>query len=411
MVCFERRYSRSSEKDYLTICWSMSFEGCSWVEIDLAQDSRDEPGMDRYPGGQFPNAAFFWPALAAASAGEIASSFAAHFLGSSGDADGDRTPQEPEGATPSKIALELHSVRLRDFTMVKSGVPTLLCTPLALHGATLADLAAGHSLVAALRDARIGRLFMTDWRSASADMRFLGIDECLADLNVLVDGVGGLVDLIGLCQGGWLSLVYAGRFPAKVRKLIMAGAPVDIAARQSRLSAKAEATPLAMFQSLVNLGDGRVLGRNLAKFWGNDADANGIRETLQTLQLIGSPEFTRLEAIFKTWNSWTIDIPGKYYLEVVEKLYKRNELANGSFVALGQKIDLSRLRLPMYLLAGSTDEVVAPEQLLAVERLVGTPPEYRRHEVAPCNHLGLFMGKRTLEEYWPRMVRWMKEVD
>ena len=52
---------------------------------------------------------------------------------------------------------------------------------------------------------------MTDWRSASADMRFLGIDEYLADLNVLVDRVGGLVDLIGLCQGGWLSLVYAGQ--------------------------------------------------------------------------------------------------------------------------------------------------------------------------------------------------------
>ena len=367
--------------------------------------------MDRYPVGQFPYAAFFWPALVAASAGEIASSFAAHFLGSSGDADGDRTPQEPEGATPSKIALELHSVRLRDFTMVKDGVPTLLCTPLAMHGATLADLAAGHSLVAALRGAGTGRLFMTDWRSASADMRFLGIDEYLADLNVLVDRVGGLVDLIGLCQGGWLSLVYAGRFPAKVRKLIMAGAPVDIAARQSRLSAKADATPLIMFQSLVNFGDGRVIGRNLAKIWGNDTDASSIRESLQTLQPIGSSEFAQLEAIFKNWNSWTADLPGTYYLEVIEKLYKRNELAGGSFVALGQKIDLSRLQLPMYLLAGSADEVVAPEQLLAVKRLVGTRPEHLRHEIAPCGHLGLFMGKQTLEEYWPRIVRWMKETD
>ncbi|SHK40911.1 PHB de-polymerase C-terminus [Bradyrhizobium lablabi] len=295
--------------------------------------------------------------------------------------------------------------------MVKSGVPTLLCTPLALHGAAIADLAAGHSLVAALRGAGIERLFIADWRSASADMRFLGIDEYLADLNVLVDCVGGLVDLIGLCQGGWLSLVYAGRFPAKVRKLVMAGAPVDIAARQSRLSAIAEATPLIMFQSLVNLGDGRVIGRNIAPFWGNDTDASDIRESLQLLEPIGSPEFTRLEAIFKSWSSWTIDVPGTYYLEVIEKLYKRNELAGGSFVALGQKIDLSRLRLPMYLLAGSADEVVAPEQLLAVERLVGTQPEYLRHEVAPCNHLGLFMGRRTLEQYWPRIVRWMKEVD
>jgi poly(3-hydroxyalkanoate) synthetase len=252
---------------------------------------------------------------------------------------------------------------------------------------------------------------MTDWRSASADMRFLGIDEYLADLNVLVDRVGGLVDLIGLCQGGWLSLVYAGLFPAKVRKLIMVGAPVDIAARQSRLSAKAEATPLITFQSLVNSGDGRVIGRNLAKIWGNDTDANSIRESLQTLQPIGSSEFAQLEAIFKNWNSWTVDLPGTYYLEVIEKLYKRNELAGGSFVALGQKIDLSRLQLPMYLLAGSADEVVAPEQLLAVKRLVGTRPEHLRHEIAPCGHLGLFMGKQTLEEYWPRIVRWMKETD
>src|ERR1700730_8918434 len=367
--------------------------------------------MDRYPGGQFPYAAFFWPALAAASAGEIASSFAAHFLGFSGDADGDHTLQEPEGATPSKIALELHAVRLRDFTVAQSGVPALLCTTLALHGAAIADLAVGHSLVAALRGAGIGRLFMTDWRSASAEMRFLGIDEYLADLNVLVDRVGGLVDLIGLCQGGWLSLVYAGRFPAKVRKLVVAGAPVDVAARQSRLSAKAEATPQIMFQGLVDLGDGRVIGRNLAKFWENDTDANGIRESLQTVQPIGSSKFTQLEAIFKNWNSWTIDLPGTYYLEVIEKLYRRKELASGGLVALGQKIDLSRLRLPMYLLAGSADEVVAPEQLLAVERLVGTQPEYVRHELAPCNHLGLFMGKRTLEESWPRIVRWMKDFE
>jgi hypothetical protein len=52
---------------------------------------------------------------------------------------------------------------------------------------------------------------------------------------------------------------------------------------------------------------------------------------------------------------------------------------------------------------------VAPEQLLALERLVGTPPEHFRHDVAPCNHLGLFMGKQTLEENWPRIVHWLKE--
>lgn len=364
--------------------------------------------MDRHFGDQFSYAAFFWPALAAISAAQMTSSIAGRLLGF--DANGDGPRQEPEGATPSKIELELHTVRLRDFTVTESGIPTLLCVPLALHGAAVADLAVGHSLVAALRAAGIERLFMADWRSASSDMRFLGIDDYLADLNVLVDHLGGPVDLIGLCQGGWLSLVYAGRFPAKVRRLVMVGTPVDIAAQQSKLSATAAATPLAIFQSLVDFGDGRVIGRNIATLWGNDTvDTNDIRESLQILDSTGSRKFMQLEATFNAWNSWTIDIPGTYYLEVVEKLYKRNELAAGNFVALGQKIELSRLRLPMYLLAGSGDEVVAPEQLLAVRRLVGTKPDQICHEIAPSNHLGLFMGKRTLEESWPKIAHWMRE--
>ena len=337
--------------------------------------------MERLPGGQFPYAALFWPALVAASASETASFMTAQFLEMMGD--GGRTPQ-PEGVTASEIALDLQAVRLRDFSLVKCGVPTILCSPFALHGAVLADLASGHSLVAALRDAGIERLFMADWRSASPDMRFLGIDDYLAALNVLVDHLGGAVDLVGLCQGGWLSLIYAARFPTKVRKLVMVGTPVDIAARQSKLSAMAEATPLAVFKNLVSLGDGRVIGRNLARVWrGGVIESDDIRESLQTPQAAGSPEFARLEAIFRNWNAWTIDMPGTYYLEVIEKLYKRNELATGGFVALGQRIDLSRLRLPIYLLAGNADEVVTAEQLFAVARLVRTPPEHLREEVAP----------------------------
>jgi poly(3-hydroxyalkanoate) synthetase len=366
--------------------------------------------MDRPFGAQLAYAAFFWPALAAASAGEIAQSMTAQFLGLDNTAD-EPAEQEPEGITPNKIALDLHTVRLRDFSVAKKGVPTLLCTPLALHGGAIADLAAGHSLVAALRYAGIGRLFMSDWRSASADMRFLGTDDYLAELNVLVDQVGGVVDLVGLCQGGWLSLVYAARFPAKVRKLVMVGAPVDIAAGQSELSAIAAATPLSMFQNLVDLGAGRLMGRSVAKFWGNDTvDADDIRQSLQSNEPVGSREFERLQAVFENWNSWTIDVPGNYYLEIIEKLYKRNELATGSFVALGQKIDLTKVRIPMYLLAGDADNVVAPQQLLGVTRLVGTRPNDLCQEIAPANHLGLFMGKRTLEEYWPDIAGWMKRA-
>src|SRR5664280_1198571 len=309
-------------------------------------------------GRQDPRLGFMWPAFAAASASEFAGLLAKRFVNlAMGEGDGPAA-REPKWATPNTIALELKSVRLRDFSTVKDGVATLLCAPFALHGAAVADLAPGHSLVVALRDAGLRRLFVTDWRSATTEMRLLGIDDYLADLNVLVDQLGGSVDLVGLCQGGWLSLLYAARFPAKVRKLVLAGAPIDIAARLSGLSAIAAATPLNVFQSLVVSGDGRVLGRKAQKFWGSETiDSHAIYQLLQTPEPIGSPAFAALEAIFRDWHAWTVDLPGTYYLEVIEKLYKRNELATGHFVALGQTIDLKNVRAPVFLLAARDDEL------------------------------------------------------
>ncbi len=233
-------------------------------------------------------------------------------------------------------------------------------------------------------------------------MRFRSIDDYLADLNVLVDHIGAPVDLIGLCQGGWMALTYAARFPAKVRKLVLAGPPIDIAAAPSALSDLAGTSPLAVFDELVRIGDGIVPGRKVLKFWGVDAvAAEDLRQVLQTDELPGSRDFARLEAEFRQWYAWTTDLPGAYFLEVVEKLYKRNELARGKFVALGRRIDLATVHTPIFLLGASEDELVAPLQLLATERLVGTSARDIRKAMAAGRHIGLFMGKNVLENIWP----------
>jgi poly(3-hydroxybutyrate) depolymerase len=151
-----------------------------------------------------------------------------------------------------------------------------------------------------------------------------------------------------------------------------------------------------------------VLGHKIAQFWYlHTADRADIHALLQTEQPIDSPAFAELEAKFRAWNAWTFDLPGTYYLEVVEKLYKRNALAAGEFVALGQPIDLRKVRVPLFLLAARDDELVAPAQLFAAEHLVGTPAQRIGKALAPCRHLGLFMGRDILGEYWPRIVQWM----
>jgi len=169
---------------------------------------------------------------------------------------------------------------------------------------------------------------------------------------------------------------------------------------------------LALFNELVKLGDGRVLGHKVQRFWGQETlDTPTIHEMLQTLDPIGSPAFAALEATFREWHGWTVDLPGTYYLEVIEKLYKGNEIARGRFVALGERIDLAVLRIPIYLLAARDDELVAPAQLFATENLVGTPPHALCKAMAPCSHGGLFMGRNILSEYWPHIARWIIAPD
>ena len=357
-------------------------------------------------------AAFFWPALFAASASETAR-VTAQLMTLAADDAGATAPPEPVGATPNTIVLDLKTVRLRDYGTrgpLRSGVPTLICAPLALHSATVADLAPGHSLVGALQAAGVGRLFMADWRSATSDMAMLGIDDYLATLNVLVDHIGAPVDLIGVCQGGWMSLVYAARFPAKVRHLVVAGSPIDPAAQPSDFSNLATVTPLPVFEGFVNSGGGRVFGHAVASFWGASVpDSADVQCALQIGEADAPPNLDRLAAAFDAWNAWLIDLPGHYYLEVIEKLYKRSELAAGHFTALGQTIDLSRLTLPIFALAGENDRVAAPKQVTAVTRLVSTPAELLRAAVVPGGHLSLFMGKTTLATQWPQIVHWLKD--
>jgi poly(3-hydroxyalkanoate) synthetase len=356
----------------------------------------------------FPPAPFLWPALAAASTTGFLSVWAEQ-VAQLTKATPPPAAATPKWATPHTIALDLLSMCLRDFSIgTHTEIPTLICAPFALHRATIADFARGHSLVATLRRAGLSSLYVTDWRSATPQMRYLCIDNYLADLCVAVDELGGKVDLIGLCQGGWMALLFAARFPRKVRKLVLAGAPVDIRAEESALSQMVDRTPLAAFEQVVELGGGRVLGERMLGFWGHQAvDEESVCRVLQISNGRNSNRLMELQAEFKEWHFTTVDLPGTYYLEVVDWVFKQNRIAEANFVALGRRIDLGQMRAPLFLLAARDDEIVAPQQQLAVDRHVGTPAGEIEAAIAPCNHLGLFMGARSLRTVWPRIARWL----
>ena len=363
------------------------------------------PSSDKLqPAYIFPTQFFLWPLIAASEAVAAQAGGLARLM-TAACAEPDRR-SKPDWTTPNHVRLDLATMELRDFSTTSEGVATLVCAPFALHGATIADFAPGHSLVQTLAHNGCHRVFVTDWRSATTEMRLLTIDDYLAELNVAVDEIGAPVDLVGLCQGGVMALIYAARFPSKVRRLVLAGAPIDMDAAASLLSVTARNLPLGVFDEITRLGEGRVLGQRVIDLWGPALHGQDGAIALQIEARDASETKTLLQR-FRAWYDWTVDLPGAYYHQTVLWLFKENRLAEGRFVALGRQIDLNEVRHPIFLLAARDDELVAPGQLLAVRRLVGTERKNIESTVEPCGHLGLFVGAASLDKGWSRAARWL----
>ncbi|MCG2640365.1 alpha/beta fold hydrolase [Bradyrhizobium sp. WYCCWR 12678] len=307
--------------------------------------------------------------------------------------------------TSGTVALELATMRLRDCAPTRSGQPALICAPYALHRALIADFAPGHSVVQSLQQGGIDRVYLTDWRSATPEMRHLSIDSYLSDLNVAVDEIGAPVDLVGLCQGGWLSLLYAARFPAKVRRLVLVGAPVDLSV-ESRLAQLARNAPEMVYDQLVARGGGNVSGEEMLHVWSKVPGPDDIAAALQ--RDLSDEEGAVLLARFDRWNSETLNLPGTYYLQIVNWIFRENRIASGHFTALGRAIDLRDVKAPVFMLAGLDDNVVPAAQAFATGKLLGTPPAFVAARSEPSDHLGLFMGARTHAHAWPRIAEWLR---
>ena len=298
----------------------------------------------------------------------------------------------PLFATLDKVALELQTMELRvraaDFG--RKGVPVLLVAPFALHDAAIADFAPGFSLAAVLEAA--GPVALTRWRPATSDMRLLTIDSYLAELNVAVDELGGRVALVGLCQGGWLAAVYAARFPAKAAALVLAGAPIDLAAAPSQILEHVAATPAVMLRSYLAAFGGLAPGEHRRMVWTRDSLDATAREALQR------EPTPALQAAFDRWNAYTLALPGPFLSQATDWLFRENRLARGCFPMLGRLCDLASIEAPIFALMARGDIIIPPPQTLAIQQ--HCPQAQVRTWLAEGVHLSLFMGADMLAGPW-----------
>lgn len=316
----------------------------------------------------------------------------------------------PGWASANEVRLELSTLRLRDFSLDRDRVPTLVVAPYAGHASTVADFYEGQSLVRALQGAGVREVYVTDWKSATPGMAMLDIDAYLGDLALCVDEIGGVANLVGLCQGGWLSAMYAARFPDKAVSLVLAGAPIDTAAVDCEVRRYATTFPMSFFERLVRAGGGVLQGRlMLMGFKSLHPEQHYFKKFVELYENIDNEDFTARFRRFEEWYQHTIDLPGAFYLQAIRELFRENRLVRGEFTGLGRRLSMRDVTCGLYLLAGDRDDITPAEQVMSTVKYAGTHPDRIVRDMAPGGHIGLFMGKRAIDTNWPRIGRWIAE--
>jgi poly(3-hydroxyalkanoate) synthetase len=320
--------------------------------------------------------------------------------------------RRPTWHRPNAIVFSTPYAHLRDFTAPEDAhddvLPTLVLPPQAGHSSHVVDFSPRQSQLAVLAAAGLTRLYALEWRHATAATRAVTITDYLDVIDRSIRRAGGRVNLVGDCQGGWLAAIYAALHPDRVHTLTLAGAPIDFHAGESVIASSTRALTgalgLAPYRALVRAGGGTMPGSAvLANFVAIQPQSEVARQ-LQLLENIDDPAHVERYRVFEDWFKHTQDIPGAFYLWLVEHLFHRNELIRGELVVDGRRADLRAITCPLFLLAGSTDHITPPAQLFAAADAVGTPAEQVTRRTAQGGHLGLFMGRDALREDWPPLM-------
>lgn len=307
--------------------------------------------------------------------------------------------ETPTWFTPNRVVYEGHKVALRKFNQGHRGNPIVFVAPEAGHNSHIVDFGPEQSLVQCALRCFPGDVYAVDKLPAGPEHTGYAIDDCILSIKACVEAIGEPIHLVGLCQGGWQTAIFSALFPADVKSLTLAAAPIDFHAGEALITQWASSLPLSFYEQMVGLGNGNMPGCFIVQgFMLMNPYDRFVGDNTDLLSNVADPAFIDRYRRFSQWYYYTQPVPGKMYLQIVKTLFQENLLIKGELEVLGQRVDLGRITQSLHLVAGQKDDITPTAQLFAAQDHVSSKSISK--EIVPAGHVGVFMGKQVIRDYW-----------
>jgi polyhydroxyalkanoate synthase len=301
-----------------------------------------------------------------------------------------------------------------------TGRPPILVIYALVGRYTVLDLQPDRSFLGSLMEAGLD-VYVVDWGHPNRACRYDDLGDYVEGyLDAFVDSALShsgydTINLLGICQGGVLSLCYASLFPDKLRNLVLAVTPVDFHAD------KDEPHPSRGFINVwarsLEASDIDLIVDTLGNVPG---DIGGMAFTMMTpMRSLAKYNLTLVEASqdeaklmnFLRMEKWLADRPahpGGAARQWLNDLYRENKLVRGELILSGRRVDLADVKMPVLNIYTETDHIIPPPMSRALRTHVGSS-DYTEY-VAKGGHIGVMVAggsaRRALRE---QVSTWLSE--
>jgi len=294
----------------------------------------------------------------------------------------------------------------------------LMVAPLSGHFATLLR----GTVAAALPDHDV---YLTDWinaRNVPLRQGRFGLDDFVDIVIDFMRLLGPGAHVMAVCQPSVpvlaaVSLLAAAMDQCQPRSMVLMGGPIDPAANPTEVNRFAEAHSLAWFEHTVITtvparypGAGRQVYPGflqLAGFLGMNFDRHIAAHWRMFQQLVeGDGDSAAATRAFYDEYSTVMDLPAEFYLETLDRVFQRHDLAHGAFRVHGELIDPGAIeQTALMTVEGERDDICGPGQTAAAHALCRNLPQAKQlHHLQPgVGHYGVFNGRRWQTETYPKV--------
>jgi polyhydroxyalkanoate synthase subunit PhaC len=268
------------------------------------------------------------------------------------------------------------------------------------------DLQEDRSLIRGLLAAGLD-VYLIDWGYPDGADRFTTLADYIDDYiagaveHILQAHRLRSLNMLGVCQGGVLSLCFAALNPRCVRNLITMVTPVDFHTPADLLSKWVGKIDVAAW-----VGAGNVSGDALNQLFLSLMPFRLTHQKYVELST-GNTDQARIDNFMRV-EQWIFDSPdqaGSAFTEFVVAFYQQNRLVKNTLQIAGRSVDLRSLTLPILNLMGKRDHLVPPAASAALRDLVASV-DYTALEF-DLGHIGMYVSARAQREVPANIARWL----